>query len=65
MTDNFFITPHAIEQFQKRIARLSDEQARGVIRAGIGQATNVRRFGVRRLVAALEYARLVAPNRKR
>ena len=42
MTDNFFITPHAIEQFQKRIARLSDERAREVIRAGIGQATNVR-----------------------
>jgi hypothetical protein len=42
MTDNFFITPHAIEQFRKRIARLSDEQAREVIRTGIGQATNVR-----------------------
>jgi hypothetical protein len=56
MTDDFFITPHAIEQFRKRIARLSDEQAREVIRAGIGQATNVRkiwsaatcrRFGIR------------------
>lgn len=41
-TDNFFITPHAIEQFQKRIARLSDEQAREVVRAGVSQAANVR-----------------------
>lgn len=42
MTNNFFITPHAIEQFQKRIARLGDGQAREVIRAGVSQATNVR-----------------------
>lgn len=41
-TDNFFITPHAIGQFQKRIARLSDGQAREVIRAGVSQAANVR-----------------------
>ena len=40
--DNFFITPHAIEQFQKRIAPLSDDGAREVIRAGVSQATNVR-----------------------
>ncbi len=40
--DNFFITPHAIEQFQKRIARLSNEQAREVIRVGVSQAANVR-----------------------
>lgn len=40
--DSFFITPHAIEQFQKRIARLGDEQAREVIRAGVSQAMNVR-----------------------
>ncbi len=37
-----FVTPHAVEQFQKRIARLSDDQAREVIRAGVCQATNVR-----------------------
>lgn len=37
-----FITPHAIEQFQKRIARLGDEQAREVIRAGVRQAANLR-----------------------
>jgi len=42
MTDDFFITPHAIEQFQKRIARLSDDEARAVIYDGICQATNVR-----------------------
>lgn len=41
MTDDLFITPHAIEQFQKRIARLGDEQAREVIRARVSQAANV------------------------
>lgn len=40
--DDFFITQHAIEQFQKRIARLGDERAREVIRAGVSQAANVR-----------------------
>ncbi|HVQ38484.1 MAG TPA: hypothetical protein VMS31_13175 [Pyrinomonadaceae bacterium] len=40
--DEFFITPHAIGQFQKWIARLGDEQARQVIRAGVSQAANVR-----------------------
>ena len=39
---DLFITPHAIEQFQKRIARLSDGQAREVIREGVSQAANVR-----------------------
>jgi hypothetical protein len=38
----FFVTPHAVEQFLKRIARLGDEQAREVIRAGVSQAANVR-----------------------
>lgn len=42
LIDNFFITPHAIEQFQKRITRLGDERTREVIRAGVSQATNVR-----------------------
>jgi hypothetical protein len=60
LIDNLFITPHAIEQFQKRIARLSDEQAREVIRAGVSQAANVRKFGVRRLVAALDWRGLVS-----
>jgi hypothetical protein len=37
LIDNFFITPHAIGQFQKRIARLSDERAREVIRVDVSQ----------------------------
>ena len=36
------ISQHAIEQFQKRIARLSDDETRMVIRDGICRATNVR-----------------------
>ena len=35
-----FISPHAIEQFQQRIAPMNEMQARFFIGAGIGQATS-------------------------
>lgn len=37
----FFVTPHAVTQFQLRIATLDDAAARDVILAGIREATNV------------------------
>lgn len=37
----FFVTPHAVTQFQLRIADLDDALARRVIEDGICQATNV------------------------
>lgn len=42
MTESLFVTPHAVAQFQKRIAPLGDDAARRVILEGIEQATNVR-----------------------
>lgn len=36
------ISAHAIEQFQNRIAPLSDEKAQAFIREGIGQAMNIK-----------------------
>jgi hypothetical protein len=39
---SLFITPHAVEQFQQRIAPLRDDRARQVILEGIRQATNIR-----------------------
>lgn len=39
---SFFVTPHAVEQFQKRIAPLDDDAALRAITDGINQATNVR-----------------------
>jgi hypothetical protein len=38
---NLFVTPHAVEQFQKRIAPLDAVSAHQVILDGISQATNV------------------------
>ena len=38
----FIVSAHAIEQFQNRIAPLSDAKARRFILAGIRQAVNVR-----------------------
>ena len=37
----FFVTPHAVTQFQLRIAPLEESVARNVIEDGIWQATNV------------------------
>jgi hypothetical protein len=37
-----FVTPHAVEQFQQRIAPLDAARARQMILEGIAQATNVR-----------------------
>ena len=39
---NLFISPHAVEQFQQRIAQLPENRARGFILEGIHLATNVR-----------------------
>ncbi len=39
---DLFVTPHAVEQFQQRIAPLDAAKARHVILAGIRQATDVR-----------------------
>lgn len=39
---NLFVTPHAIAQFQQRIAPLGDERTRSLILDGIRQATNIR-----------------------
>lgn len=38
---SFFVTPHAVAQFQKRIAPLDDEAALRAITDGIRRATNV------------------------
>jgi len=40
---NLFVTPHAIEQFQQRIAPVDEAKARGFIHAGVQLATNVRK----------------------
>lgn len=39
---NLFVSPHAISQFQQRIAPVEEVKARRVILAGILQAANVR-----------------------
>ena len=39
---DFFITPHAVAQFQKRIAPLDDAAALQVIRDGIHQSANIK-----------------------
>jgi hypothetical protein len=39
---DLFVTPHAVEQFQKRIAPMEANQARQMILDGIRQATDVR-----------------------
>jgi hypothetical protein len=39
---NLFISTHAVEQFQKRIAPMSAARARQMILAGVSQATDVR-----------------------
>jgi hypothetical protein len=39
---DLFVTPHAVEQFQKRIAPMDMARARWMILAGIRQATDVR-----------------------
>lgn len=39
---DLFITPHAVSQFQKRIAALDDGAARQMIRDGILRSRNVR-----------------------
>ena len=39
---DLFVTSHAVEQFQKRIAPMDAAKARQMILAGIRQATNVR-----------------------
>jgi hypothetical protein len=39
---NLFISPHAIEQFQQRIAQLPEARAREFILEGVHLATNVR-----------------------
>jgi hypothetical protein len=39
---DLFVTPHAVEQFQKRIASMDEAKARQMILTGIRQATNVR-----------------------
>jgi hypothetical protein len=43
-SDYFFISPHAVAQFQRRIAPLSYAAASQVIREGIQSATNVRQL---------------------
>jgi len=42
--DYFFISPHAVAQFQQRIAPLSYAAALQVIQEGIQSATNVRQL---------------------
>lgn len=37
---NFFVSPHAVSQFQQRIALTNQDMARRVIQAGILQASN-------------------------
>ena len=39
---DLFVTPHAVEQFQQRIAPMDEAKARQMILAGIRQSTNVR-----------------------
>lgn len=39
---NLFISPHAVEQFQKRIAPMDAAKARQMILEGIHQSTDVR-----------------------
>jgi len=39
---DLFVTPHAIEQFQQRIAPMDEARARQIILSGIRQATNVQ-----------------------
>lgn len=39
---DLFVTPHAVAQFQQRIAPLPEERTRRVILDGIQQATNIR-----------------------
>ena len=39
---NLFISSHAVEQFQQRIAPMDEARARQIILAGIQQATNMR-----------------------
>jgi predicted nucleotidyltransferase len=39
--EGLFVTPHAVTQFQLRIAALDEAAARDVILAGIREATNV------------------------
>jgi hypothetical protein len=39
--EGLFVTPHAVTQFQLRIATLDEAAARDVILAGIRQSTNV------------------------
>ena len=39
---DLFVTQHAVEQFQKRIASMDETKARQIILAGLHQATNVR-----------------------
>lgn len=41
---NLFVSPHAISQFQQRIAPMEEAKVRRCILAGILQATNVRRL---------------------
>jgi hypothetical protein len=42
--DYVFISPHAVAQFQRRIAPMSRAAAARLIREGIQSATNVRRL---------------------
>jgi hypothetical protein len=37
---NLFVSPHAISQFQQRVARMEEDKARRFILAGLLQATN-------------------------
>jgi hypothetical protein len=39
---DLFVTSHAVEQFQKRIASMDEDKVREMILGGIRQATNVR-----------------------
>ena len=39
---DLFVSSHAVEQFQKRIASMDEAKALQIILAGIRQATNVR-----------------------
>lgn len=41
---NLFVSPHAISQFQQRIAPIEEAKARRFILAGILQAANVKRL---------------------
>jgi hypothetical protein len=40
--DGLFISSHAVEQFQSRIAPMTDERARFFIREGIRLSTNIK-----------------------